>query len=124
MIDRNLEGLSPDERSILQGASVAGLEFSAAAVAAAVEQPVSEIEECCSRLSRREQFVTAKNVSTWPDGTVAATYEFRHALYRDVLYERVPAGQRGELHRRVAERQESAYGEREAEIAAELPHHF
>jgi tetratricopeptide (TPR) repeat protein len=63
-------------------------------------------------------------VSTWPDGTVAATYEFRHALYRDVLYERVPAGQRGELHRRVAERQESAYGERETEIAAELAHHF
>jgi predicted ATPase len=124
MIERNLDGLSPDERSILQAASIAGLEFSAAAVAAAVAQPTSEVESCCSGLARREQFVTADNVSIWPDGTIAATYEFRHALYRDALYERVPVGLRADLHRRIAKREEAGYGERAAEIAAELAHHY
>jgi tetratricopeptide (TPR) repeat protein len=55
---------------------------------------------------------------------VAAGFRFHHALYRDVLYERVPAGNRIELHRRIAMREESAWGERVAERASELAHHF
>jgi tetratricopeptide (TPR) repeat protein len=120
MIERNLERLSSEERSVLESASVAGAEFSAAAL----ERPILEVETCCTDLSRREQFVTADGASQWPDGTVAASFGFRHALYRDVLYERVPAGQRAELHRRIAEREEQAYGERAKEIAAELAHHY
>jgi tetratricopeptide (TPR) repeat protein len=124
MIERNLDRLSPDEQSILQSASVTGVQFSAAAVAAAVERPLNEIETCCGRLSRREQFGRAEGDSEWPDGTVAACFSFRHALYRDVLYGRVPAGGRVELHRRVVARLENAYGDRAGEIAAELAHHF
>jgi tetratricopeptide (TPR) repeat protein len=45
-------------------------------------------------------------------------------LYVDVLYERVAASHRVELHRRIAERQEAAYGERAREIAATLAHHY
>jgi predicted ATPase len=44
MIERNLERLQPEEQVILEGASVAGTEFSAASVAAALNQPG------CSRL--------------------------------------------------------------------------
>ncbi len=39
MIERNLERLKPEEQAVLEGASVAGAEFSAAAVAAALERP-------------------------------------------------------------------------------------
>ena len=42
MIERNLERLTADEQSVLESASVAGAEFSAAAVAAALERPVGE----------------------------------------------------------------------------------
>jgi hypothetical protein len=38
------------------------------------------------------QFIRALGVAEWPDGTVAARYGFIHALYRDVLYARVPIG--------------------------------
>jgi predicted ATPase len=124
MIERNLDRLSPDEQSILQSASVVGAEFSAATVAAALEQPANQIEESCVDLVRREQFLAAAADHAWPDGTVAARFCFRHSLYRDVLYERVPAGRRVELHRRVAERQEVGWADRAAEIAAELAHHF
>jgi len=124
MIECNLERLDPDEQPVLEGASVAGAQFSAAAVAAALNRPLSEIEACCARLSRHEQFVQAHGVSEWPDGTVAESFRFHHALYADVLYERIAAGHRVELHRRIAEREENAYSERAGEIAAELAHHY
>ena len=124
MIERNLEKLSPDEQRILEAASVVGAEFSAAAVAAALERPVSDIENSCTQLSRHEQFISAQGFSEWPDGTVASSFRFHHALYGDVLYERMPAGHRVELHRRIAEREEQAHGERAGEIAAQLAHHY
>jgi predicted ATPase len=75
-------------------------------------------------VARREQFLRAKGVEEWPDRTVAARYGFIHALYQEVLYERVTAGQRVGLHRRIGEREEQAYGDRAREIAAELAMHF
>ena len=123
MIECNLERLDSDEQAVLEGASVVGAKFSAAAVAAALGRPLSEIEACCTRLSRHEQFVQTQGVSEWPDGTVAETFRFHHALYGDVLYGRIAAAHLVELHRRIAEREESAYGERAGEIAAELAHH-
>jgi predicted ATPase len=124
MVERNLERLTPDEQRVLEAASVVGAEFSAAAVAAAVESPLSEIEATCTRLSRHEQFVSAHGFSEWPDGTVASSFRFHHALYGDVLYGRMSVAYRLGLHRRIANRQEQAHGERAGEIAAELAHHY
>ncbi len=124
MIERNVEQLGGDQQRLLEAASVAGAEFSAAAVAAALQCPSDEIAARCTSLSRREEFIHASGPNQWPDGTVAAGFRFHHALYRDVLYERVPAGNRIELHRRIAMREEIAWGERVAERAAELAHHY
>jgi hypothetical protein len=55
---------------------------------------------------------------------VAGRYEFLHALYRQVLYERLAAARRVRLHRRIGEIEESAYGARVQEHAAELALHF
>ncbi len=124
MIERNLERLQPDEQAVLEGASVVGAEFSAAAVAAALERQQSEVEACFKRLSRREQFVSEKGSILWPDGTAAAGFRFHHALYQEVLYARLPVGDQVQLHRRIALREESGYGERAAEVSSELAHHY
>jgi tetratricopeptide (TPR) repeat protein len=124
MIERNLQRLGPDEQRVLEAASVAGAEFSAAAVAAALERPVHDIETICTSLSRREQFIAKQGSADWPDGTVASNFRFYHALYQNVLYGRLPDGQRVDFHRRIAEREETAYGEHAAEIAAELANHY
>src|SRR5207247_3394671 len=123
MIEKQLERLSPEDQRVLEVASVAGIEFSAAAVAASVEAAVAEVDERCARLVRREQFLRATGASEWPDGTVAARYSFLHALYQEVVYGRVTAGRRVGLHRRLGERLEAAYGARTEEIAAELAVH-
>ncbi|MBI3304256.1 MAG: AAA family ATPase [Deltaproteobacteria bacterium] len=124
MIERQIDRLSSEERRVLEVASVAGVESSAAAVAAGVEAEVGEVEKQCAGLARREQFLRSHGTDEWPDGTVAARYGFMHALYQEVLYERMTVRRRIELHRRIGEREEAAYGGRAGEIAAELAVHF
>ncbi len=94
MVEQQLERLSPEEQRVVEAASVAGAEFSAAAVAAGVDAEVGEVEERCAGLVRRQQLIRARGTEEWPDGTVAARYGFIHALYHEVVYERV-TGSRG-----------------------------
>jgi predicted ATPase/DNA-binding winged helix-turn-helix (wHTH) protein len=124
MIERNLERLNPDEQAVLEAASVAGAQFPAAALAAALNRPLSEVEACCTRLSRQQQFVHSRGTWEWPDGTVAARFDFQHALYREALYKRIPPGRRIQLHERIAVRAEAAYGQQVEEVAAELAYHY
>jgi DNA-binding winged helix-turn-helix (wHTH) protein/tetratricopeptide (TPR) repeat protein len=123
-ITEQLARLSREEQELLEGASVAGMEFSAAALAAALGEEVVPVERGCERLAQRQQFLCPAGVSEWPDGTVAGRYRFRHWLYQDVLYQRVPAARGQVLHQRLGERLEAAFGDGAAEIAAELAQHF
>ncbi|MGH8570068.1 MAG: hypothetical protein ACREXU_19195, partial [Gammaproteobacteria bacterium] len=130
LIDHQFDRLSQAERGVIEAASVAGMEFSAPWVAAALEteaglgKDVAVVEAQCEELARRHQFIRDCGFHQLPNGEVAARYGFIHALYQDVLYERVPAAKRVHLHRRVGEREEELYGERAGEIAAELAMHF
>jgi predicted ATPase/DNA-binding winged helix-turn-helix (wHTH) protein len=124
MIEKQLDHLTPEEQQVLEVASVAGAQFSAAAVAAGTKMATGDIEACCMGLVRREQFLRTTGVSEWPDGTVATRYDFLHALYQEVLYERVPVGQRISLHKWIGEREEQAYGDQARAIATELAVHF
>ena len=124
MIEKQLDRLSPEEQRVLEVASVAGAQFSAAAVAAGAKMTTGDVEACCAGLVRRELFLRTNGVSEWPDGTVATRYHFLHALYQEVLYERVPAGQRISVHNWIGEREEQAYGDQARAIAAELAVHF
>ncbi len=124
LIELHLEKVGPEEQTILEAASVAGTEFSAAAVAAGVELEVDSVETRCETLSRRAQFVRSLGPEAWPDGTVAARYGFIHALHQEVLYNRIPAGRRMRWHSRIGMRLEAGHGENSREIATELAEHF
>jgi DNA-binding winged helix-turn-helix (wHTH) protein/predicted ATPase len=123
-IERQVDRLPPGERGLLEIASVVGGTFSAATVACAAGLALNEVETTLAALARQHRLVQEAGVLEWPDGTIAARFAFLHVLYRDVLYERVPAGYRAELHRQIGAREEAAYGEQASEIAAELAMHF
>jgi predicted ATPase/DNA-binding winged helix-turn-helix (wHTH) protein len=122
MIEKQIDRLGIEDQRVLEAASVAGAEFSATAVAAALEEDVIEVEERCEELARRHQFLQASRTGESPDG--AAQYRFIHALYQNALYQRIPAARRSQLHRRIGEHEEALMGERASEIAAELAMHF
>ncbi|MGH7960379.1 MAG: AAA family ATPase, partial [Candidatus Binatia bacterium] len=79
MIERQIEHLSVAEQRVLAVASVAGGEFSAAAVAAGLGTDVWEVEEQCTGLVRRGRVLHPWGASEWPDGTVTTRYRFVHA---------------------------------------------
>ena len=124
MIGHELDRVLPHERRILEAASAAGVEFSAAAVAATESLSLDDVEHCCAELARRASFLTSLGSETWSDGTVAGRYGFHHALHQEVVYERISTGRRVELHRRIGRRLEAGLSERAVEIATELAMHF
>ena len=123
LVERQIERLTPEEQAILAVGAVAGADFSAA-LAPSDGIEVAAGEHSCTELARRGQFLRVAGVTEWPDGTVAGRYAFIHALYRNVLYARVPIGLRVGLHLRIGARLEQAYGARTREIAGELAMHF
>jgi DNA-binding winged helix-turn-helix (wHTH) protein/predicted ATPase len=123
-IERQIDRLEEDARGLLEVASVLGGPFAAASVAAGAGLGLEEVEAVLRGLARRSRLVREGPAAEWPDGTVSATFEFLHALYREVLRDRLPPARRAELHRRIGSRLEEAHGARAPEIAAELAEHF
>ena len=124
LIAQHIERLSLEDQRMLEVASVIGMEFSAAAVAAGLAIEVEAVEERCEEFARHGRFLRASGVADWPDGAITARYSFLHALYQEALYNRIPARRRQRLHQQIARQQESAYGEQAREIATELAVHF
>jgi DNA-binding winged helix-turn-helix (wHTH) protein/tetratricopeptide (TPR) repeat protein len=124
MIENQLDHLDIEQQRILKAASVAGTEFSSATVGAGLGQDRAAVERGCSELVRRHQFLKDCGVQILPNGEAVGRYGFIHAVYQNMLYERVPASTRMQMHRRIAEWEEDLYGERSSEIAAPLAMHF
>jgi predicted ATPase/DNA-binding winged helix-turn-helix (wHTH) protein len=124
MIEKQLDHLNADKRRTLEAASAAGAEFSMAAVAAGLGEDRTVVEARCDELARQHQFIQDRGVQELPNGEASTRYGFIHALYQNVLYERMSASRRAQLHRRIGERGEDVYGENAREIAAELAMHF
>jgi predicted ATPase len=124
LLQNQMDRLDRPASRILEAGSVAGAEFSAATVAAALQIAVDEVEEQTEVLVAREQFLRRAGMSSWPDGTEAARYGFRHAFYQQLWHERVPVTRRWQWHQRMGECLEAAYGEHVREIAPEIVIHF
>lgn len=123
-IDRQIDELDASDRTLLTAASVVRHQFATAAVAATLEIAVDDVETACARLARQGVFIVYSGSTTWPDGTQAELYSFRHDLYRELLYERLPATRRAQSHARVGHRLEAAWAGRLDAIASELAEHF
>jgi DNA-binding winged helix-turn-helix (wHTH) protein len=124
MIEAQLERLSAQEQSALELASIAGAAFSASTIGSAAQIDSHSLEDLYEELSRRHHIVKWAGTQSFPDGSVAERYEFVHALYRQVLYDRQLPGRRATLHRRIGERLAAMYAKRTAEVAPELAYHF
>jgi predicted ATPase len=104
MLEIQVERLSEPEQRVLKSASVAGSRFSAWSVAAMLGTGAAETEETCERFAERQQFLRPGRAAGVLGATQSAHYEFRHSLYREALYRRVPPAQRSRLHRLLAEK--------------------
>lgn len=124
LIQIQLDNLSEPEQRVLEAGSVAGVVFTVAAIAAAVDLPAPVVESVCDGLARQEQLIVALGAVEWPDGTLTESYAFRHGLYQEVLYQRIGTSRRTRLHRAIGERLEQGHGAATAALAVELSEHF
>lgn len=124
LIETQVDRLETRDQRILEAASVAGTEFSADAVSAALGDDLADVEARCEELGRRHEFIRECGAQILPNGCAAGRFGFVHAVYRHVLYDRTSASRRIQLHRRVGIRGEELYGDHANEIAAELAMHF
>ncbi|MGH9794065.1 MAG: ATP-binding protein [Candidatus Acidiferrales bacterium] len=124
LIEAQFQQLSAVEQQILRSASVAGERFSIWAITPAAEIEPSGIEEVCEGLAERLQFIRAAGIHQLANGQITAHYDFRHSLYREVLYRRLSESTRSGLHRRVAQRLQGLCDLGERELAGELALHF
>ena len=115
LIAQQCDGLPPAAQAVLEVASVVGRVWNVVGVAAGLAAPAEQMEAQCVALARQGQFVEAGPVVTGPDGTVGESYQFRHALYQQVVYDRIPVGRQRQLHRRIGLWKEAGYGARGVE---------
>jgi len=123
LIEKQIDRLSPEERTVLEGASVVGMECSTVAIGAGLDQPTDWVEKHCDALARY-QFLSPARLVELPDGTITPRYKFNHVLYLEVPYRLMPAMRRSLIHRRIGNSGEAIYRERVGEIATELAMHF
>jgi DNA-binding winged helix-turn-helix (wHTH) protein len=123
IIDHYIAGLGNDQRMVLSAAAVCGVEFRASTISAALERDGAWVGEICEELARERVWLTASRAAEGSD-VPELPYSFRHALFRQVLYERMAPTVRAQLHRKIGGALE---GERAAGVAvsgAELAMHL
>jgi DNA-binding winged helix-turn-helix (wHTH) protein len=124
LIEGQLRFLSRAEQDALEVASVAGVTFDVPSVAAGTGGTADAVEAICHGLTQTQRWLRHLGDREWPDGSFAARYGFRHALYQRALYDRLSPGRRAALHARIGRRLEEGYAGRAGEVSAELARHF
>jgi DNA-binding winged helix-turn-helix (wHTH) protein/tetratricopeptide (TPR) repeat protein len=125
VIEREIEQLSATEQGVLGIASAIGAEFSVLLLGAVLDEEPVEVDRCCDGLARRSWILSAAGLEEGAGGgTVVGRYAFRHALYVEVLYQRLEGAALLRLHRRIGECLEKLHDPPPPTVAAELALHF
>jgi DNA-binding winged helix-turn-helix (wHTH) protein len=102
VIARRVVRLAPARRALLEAASVCGQSFGAGLLAEVLERDPDEVAGDCDALAQEGQWLAAPVLEPLPGGGLDARCTFRHALVRQVLYQRLGTMARARLHRRAA----------------------
>jgi predicted ATPase len=103
MIEAHIDHLTTEEQRVLEAASVAGVTFSANALAAVLQQGAEFVEEILENLSHRCLIVRSAGARQLPDASTAQAFKFIHALYREVFYGRLTPVRRAWIRRRIGD---------------------
>jgi len=113
VLTARIDRLDPRDRALLQAASVIGRQFDPLLLASAVGD---------TGIHERLAIVQALDLIHLEDKS--SNYVFKHALVRDALYQSLLTEARATLHAKIAEEIERRSGNRLAEVAEVLAHHY
>ena len=116
VIAARIDRLAPQDKRLLQSASVIGAVVPMTLLQFVVEDSDAELRESLRRLVSAEFL---HETALFPD----LEYTFRHALIEEVAYRALLAEKRRALHVRIVDRIEELYADRLAEHADRLAYH-
>ena len=120
IIAARLDALDPDDKTVLQDASVVGKTFWSGAVGTIGVREAADIERRLHELERRRFVRRARRSSVGGE----SEYAFLHLLVRDVAYGQIPRAARAEKHLAAAAWIESLGRDRLEDRAEPLAHHY
>ena len=100
IIDHYIAKLGIEQRALLSAAAVCGLEFRVSTVSHALDRDGVWVDQACEELARQQLWLRAPRRYEESDAP-EQPYSFRHAVFRQVLYERTAPLARAQLHRKV-----------------------
>jgi len=115
-VRRRLQLTTQKTSALLEVAAVIGREFDAEPLKLTADSAPLTVLEALEESTQLGLLSTASGVNR--------RYQFRHALIREVLYERIPPARRLLLHRRAGEALEILEGTKPGHYVDELAHHF
>jgi class 3 adenylate cyclase/tetratricopeptide (TPR) repeat protein len=120
LIAARLDTLAQERKALLQDAAVVGRVFWSGALAAIGGVEAAEVRPGLQVLERKQLVRQARTSSVEHQDE----YGFWHALVRDVCYAQIPRAGRARRHRAAAEWLEEVAGDRVADLAEILAHHY
>jgi class 3 adenylate cyclase/tetratricopeptide (TPR) repeat protein len=116
LLASRLDLLTPEERTVLQRASVVGTEFSYAAVVDLCSSNGAISVDAHLRSLERKGFIRTSVPGEW--------LGFHHVLVRDVAYAAIPKAERAELHERLADWLEKTDADEAGELDEVVGYHL
>jgi DNA-binding winged helix-turn-helix (wHTH) protein/tetratricopeptide (TPR) repeat protein len=123
IIDHCIDRLGSEQRALLAAAAVCGVEFRVDTLALSLGRDVASVAQACDELLREQVWLALARGREDSDA-LELPYSFKHALFRQVLYERIPPSARMQLHREVGAALERERATGVAVPASELAMHF
>src|SRR5208282_957578 len=123
IIDHYIAKLTSDQRLVLSAAAVCGVEFCINTISGALERDAVAVGQTCDELAREQLWLVASRTEGASNAAELA-YSFRHALFRQMLYERTNPSVRSQLHRKIGTTLERERAPGAPVAAAELAMHF
>jgi class 3 adenylate cyclase/tetratricopeptide (TPR) repeat protein len=120
LIAARLDGLEPEERQLLQDASVIGKTFTKQAVAAVGGEAEDRLEPLLTSLVRKEVL----SIQSDPRSPERGQYGFLQDLVRFVAYEMLAKRDRKVRHLRAADYLEELFGAGELEVVEVVASHY
>lgn len=124
LLERQIAQLAPEERTLLEAASVRIGEFHAASIAAAAGAEPEDVELLCRSIARRGQFLRSCGRAATAEGLVTEQFAFLHATVQQVVADELPGTRRRRLHLAAAEQLEREHAGRTRIAAAQIAAHF
>jgi DNA-binding winged helix-turn-helix (wHTH) protein/tetratricopeptide (TPR) repeat protein len=123
IIDHYIARLGGEQRALLAAAAVCGVEFRVDTLALAQGRDIASVALACDELMREHVWLAPPRAGDGGD-VLEPPYSFKHALFRQVLYDRTPPSVRMQLHRDVGAALERERTSGVAVPASELAMHF